>query len=615
MAFDGIVTKKVTEELENIQNYKIDKIYQPDKNTVILGLYGNFANVMLLSCISSNNYRIHLTTHTIKNPTVAPNFCMLLRKHILGYKITKIYTNALERVVFINMQNAENPEKVINKTLIVELMGKHSNVILTDQNGIIIDSLRHTSVEEKAQRDIYPTARYFQPITNKYNLLDVKNFEEFYSLLNLTDDCDIIKKVVDTFNGIGLSNIKQIAKTIEQEKSQYTSQKHIAHRIYDKIMEVLGSQNLTIEVTSAKKNIPNDYCLSTKNEKQNTFSLNFALDDFYFQKESNEIYVNFRNTLLNIILATLKKYEKRLENIDDKLQECKGMDKYKLYGELITANLYKIPNYNISSICLENYYDNNKEIEIKLDKKYSPQYNAKRFYKKYTKLKNALEIVGNQKQETINEIRYIESIVYELDNCKNMEDVQDVYNEIIENDIFKDMLSRKKSTKNKNYKKGKKMTTNKFVSFNPLKYNIDGYTIYVGRNNKENDYLTNKFANKNDIWLHTKDIHGSHVIIKSIKNENINKERENNTLVQTSKSKITKNRSIKSEEKEEINDMFLEGVPKNIIIEAAKLAVMHSKAKNSSNVPVDYCLVQFVKKLPGNKPGLVIYRNNKTIYV
>ena len=574
MAFDGIVTKKIIDELQNIQDYKIDKIYQPDKNTVILGLYGNYTNVSILACISSNNYRIHLTTNLVKNPTIAPNFCMLLKKHILGYKIKDIYTKSLERIVFIELENLENPDKPIYKTLVIELMGKHSNIILLDKNSIIIDALRHTSVEENAQRDIYPTSRYYEPISNKHNLLEINNFEEFFNLLKLDEDSNIEDSIVNTFNGIGLSNLKALTMDIKS-KNEYTSQKNVAHIIYNSILEILNSKNLSIKTTSQKNDSPNDYCLVSSCEK-NSYSLNFAIDDFYFSKENNEIFKNFRNMLLNIILSTLKKYEKRLQNIDEKLEECKSMDKYKLYGELLTANLYRIPGYNTDSISLENYYNNNELIKIPLDKKYSPQYNAKRYYKKYSKLKNALEIVSTQKSETINEIKYIESTIYELETCKDISDVQEIYDEISENEIFKNSFSKKNIFKKKSSKKPKKMTTNKYVSFNPLKFNIDGYTIYVGRNNKENDYLTNKFANKNDIWFHTKEIHGSHVILKTNPNEH---------------------------------------VPENIIYEAAKLAANHSKAKSSSNIPVDYCLVQYVKKVPGNKPGLVIYRNNKTIYV
>ncbi len=561
MAFDGIVTKKIVDELETIKNYKITKIYQPDKNSLILGLYGNSTNLALLVCISSNNYRMHLTTHSQKNPTVAPNFCMLLRKHILGYKIKNIYTNNLERIVFIELENCEIPDKPIYKTLIIELMGKHSNIILTNENNIIIDSIRHTSTEEKSQRDIYPTCRYIFPKSTKYNLLDVSNFDEFNKII---DNSDVCSSIANTFNGISLSFVKHLYNNITLEE------------LYNQIMNFINSDNLSIKITDTKHNIPKDYILDFSENRQ-PFQLNFALDDFYYSKESSEFFTNYRNTILNLILATLKKYEKRLTNIDDKLFECSNMDKYKLYGELITANLYKITNSNQSSIKLENYYDNNNLIEIPLDKKYSPQYNAKRYFKKYSKLKNALEIVQLQKKETLNDIKYIESIVYELESSNTIEDIQYIYNELSESSIFQDKiahLSNKKNNQKKN--KAKKMTLNKFAGFNPLKYVIDGYTIYVGRNNKENDYLTNKFAKKSDIWFHTKEIHGSHVILKTPPGESI---------------------------------------PDNILYQAAKLAASHSKAKNSSNVPVDYCEVRFVKKIPGNKPGLVIYSNNQTIYV
>ena len=252
------------------------------------------------------------------------------------------------------------------------------------------------------------------------------------------------------------------------------------------------------------------------------------------------------------------------------------MDKFRLYGELITSNLYQIPNRNLDSIDIENYYDNNNIITIPLDKKYLPSYNAKRYFKKYNKLKNALTIVNVQKEETIRDIDYIESVIYELDNSKTIEDIEAIYDEISENSLFSDKLKTKSKKTSAKNKKAKPMTKNKLTSFNPLKYIIDGYTVLVGRNNKENDYLTCKFANKNDIWFHTKDIHGSHVILKANPNETI---------------------------------------PDDILFEVAKLAAQHSKAKNSSHVPVDFCKVSFVKKPSGSKPGYVIYSNNKTLYV
>lgn len=587
MAFDGIVTKSIIQELKNIIGYKIDKVYEPDKNTIVLGLYGKGINLALLMCISSNHCRLHLTSHNQKNPLTAPNFCMLLRKHLIGLKIKNIHTIDLERVVFIDLENKENPNKPIEKKLIIELMGKHSNIILTDNNHIIIDSMRHTTVEEHANRDIYPTARYVFPETSKYSFLELKDFEDFYakiepklteyiaSQLESIDNLAIsnfgLDKIIsNTFNGISLSFIQNVIK----ELAITDISRECLKNVYHKINQILNSSCFCISLCNDGK----DYYLYTSDDKASSgYPLNFAIDDFYFEKESLELFRNYRNGILNLILATLKKYEKRLENIDTKLLECKDMDKYRLYGELITSNLYKIPNKNISSIEIENYYNNNDLITIPLDPKYSPSYNAKKYFKKYSKLKNALEIVNIQKQETIQDINYIESVIYELEACKTLEDVEEIYEEIAENNIFADKLKTKKETKNSSKnKKAKPLTKNKLASFNPLKYVIDGYTILVGRNNKENDYLTCKFAHKNDIWFHTKDIHGSHVILKTNPNEM---------------------------------------VPEEILLEAAKLAAKHSKAKNSSHVPVDFCKVSYVKKPNGSKPGYVIYSNNRTLYV
>ena len=586
MAFDGIIIKKISTELKNIIGFKIDKVYEPDKNTVTLGLYGKCSNLSLLMCISSNNCRLHLTSHQQKNPTMAPNFCMLLRKYLIGLKIKNIYTVDLERIVFIDLENNENPNKPIYRKLIIELMGKHSNIILTDANDIIIDSMRHTSTLENSNRDIYPTARYIFPEATKYSFLELKNFDDFYSKIeprlteyitqnslnieSLSISNFMLDKIIsNTFNGISLSFIQNILKELEIGD---ISKKNL-ELIFNKINEILSSSSLDVFITENK----NDYYLYTSNIMyKNQFNLNFKIDDFYFEKESSELFKNYRNSILHLILATLKKYEKRLANIDNKLSECNNMDKYRLYGELITSNLYHIPNKNLNSIEVENYYDNNNKITIPLDKKYLPSYNAKRYFKKYNKLKNALTIVNTQKEETIRDIDYIESVVYELDNSTSIQDIEVIYEEISENSLFADKLKNKSKSKKASNKKAKPMTKNKLSSFNPLKYVIDEYTVLVGRNNKENDYLTCKFANKNDIWFHTKDIHGSHVILKTNPNEI---------------------------------------VPDDVLIEVAKLAAKHSKAKNSSHVPVDFCKVAFVKKPSGSKPGYVIYSNNKTLYV
>ena len=628
MAFDGIVTKAITSELFSLIGSRVDKVFEPNKNSIVLGIYKDGLNYALNSCIDAQYCRINLTTHKFSNPQVAPNFCMLLRKNLIGLKLKNIITIDLERVVIIGFEGFDELDDIISKKLVIELMGKHSNIILLDDENIIIDSLRHIKEVDENFRDILPHTKYSFPTSNKLSFLELKDFEDFknkilkyksssienfengnnivvandsnlnnYGEININNIANIIS---NTFNGISKNFINAIIKNLEIKEINNENLEKIFNYI-NTIIENIGTNNLTFKKILNDKNIVKDYFLvtddiennsikydvltnnsSTKDIQNNSkdwkspFSLNFFIDDFYYNKETSEQFTNYRNTLLKLILDTLKKYKKRLYNIDEKLQECQDMDKYRLYGELITSNLYKIPNKNVDKVDVENYYENNKIIEIPLDKKYLPSVNAKRFFKKYSKLKNALIVVTEQKKDTLKDINYIESVVYELENCTTIDEIVSIYDEISESEIFKEKNLKANSSKKQKIKKSK-LTKNKEVSFNPIKYNIDGYTVLVGRNNKENDYLTLKFANKNDLWFHTKDFHGSHTILKI----------DNN--------------------KQYPND--------NILVKVAEIATKHSKARNSSNVPVDYCEVKYVKKPNSSKPGMVIYKNNKTIFV
>jgi len=561
MAFDGIVTKSILKELTPLIGGKIDKIHEPDRNTIILGIYSQGKNYALNICIDSRNCRINLTTHSKTNPLVAPNFCMLLRKHLIGGRISNISMLGLERLINIEIETINEFNEIEIKTLIIELMGKHSNIILTNNQNIIVDAMRHIN-SESSYRELIPSRIYTLPPSDKFDFTTLTDFEAFYSKFANTDMSELAKTLANTFTGFSLSFVESViskCNIINTSKSELI-------KIYDYIFNIVnGNSNLTFEPIY-KKNKLVDYVLAIA-PPGNRSSLNGFIDDFYFEHETNETFTNYRNTLLKMILDLLRKYNNRLVSINSKLKECDQMDKYKLYGELITANLYRLQNTHTSSIMLENYYDNNNLVSIPLDSKYSPIINAKRYFKKYSKLKNAFQVVSAQKVETEQELNYIESIVYELENSSTLEDVQDIFEEISENIIFKEKL-KKKEKKNKVSKKKKQQV------FSPIEYEIDGYKIYVGRNNKENDWLTLSFANKHDIWFHTKDIHGSHVILKVDK-----------------------------------------PVDDDILVKCAEIAAKHSKAKNSSNVPVDYCLVQFVKKPHGAKPGMVIFTNNKTLNV
>lgn len=586
MAFDGIVTKAITSEISQLKGSRIDKIFEPNKNTIILGIYQNGINYALNICIDAQYCRINLTTHQKANPQVAPNFCMLLRKNLIGLKLKNIITFDLERLIILEFEGFDELDDIISKKLVIELMGKHSNIILLDDSNIIIDSLRHIKEIDENFRDILPHTKYTFPTSNKISFLELKDFEDFKEHLNLSspnsasnnnNDINNLPTIISNiFNGISKNFINAIIKKLEISDTSDTSLEKIFNYT-NEIITNIGTSNISFESIKSNDGTIKDYFLiPEKSSSLQPFDLNFFIDDFYFNKESNEQFKNYRNTLLKLILDTLKKYKKRLYNIDEKLKECDDMDKYRLYGELITSNLYRIPNRNVDEIELENYYENNNKIKIKLDKRFSPSINAKRFFKKYSKLKNALIIVSEQKADTLKELDYIESVIYELENCSTIEEIAFIYEEISENDIFKEKASLKTTTK-KNKVKKSKLTKNKTVSFNPIKYTVDGYTVFVGRNNKENDYLTLKFASKTDLWFHTKDFHGSHTILKL--------------------------------------DNNLPYPNNDILIKVAELAAKHSKARNSSNVPVDYCEVKFVKKPSGSKPGMVIYTNNKTLNV
>ena len=562
MAFDGIVTKKIVSELQTaLTGGKINKIYEPNKNEIILGIYSKGTNYALNLCIASDSYRINLTTHQKQNPLNAPGFCMLLRKHLIGSKINKIYTLELERVVYMELECYNELNDIINKKLVIELMGKHSNIILLNENNIIIDSLRHLSKDENSIRDILPARPYEIPENNKIDFSTIKTFDDFYKTL-------ASEKLIDTaisskYTGLSRLYIQSIEEACGISNDINTSNLKKIYKYISDTINYLDTNKTSIVSTL------NDYSVKITDHTE-VLQANFFIDDFYFEKESNILFTSYKNNVLKLVLSTLSKIKKRLLNINKKIEECKNMDTYKLYGELITANMYKYTDFNSDEVMLYNYYTD-KEISVPVDKNKTPSINAKNYYKKYNKLKNALLVVNEQKLDTISELDYLESIIYELDTAKTISDIDEIYSEIVENTLF-ERTHLKSNTKTTKQKQKNKKVNKEFV---PIEYKIDNYTLLVGKNNVQNDYLTTKLAKSNDIWFHTKDIHGSHAIL------------------------ITKGETPSID----------------ILIRCAQIAAYYSKGKMSSNVPVDYTLIKYVKKPSGSKPGFVIYTHNKTINV
>ena len=590
MAFDGIVTKAVVSELNTcLINGKINKIFEPNKNEILLGVYSSGKNYCLNVSIDSVNYRINLTTNSKPNPQNVLNFCMVLRKHLTGGTIKRIYSNGLERIVFIDIDVYNELNDLITKTLVVELMGKHSNIILLNSEHTVIDSLRHLNKFDNSNRDIFPGSKYLNIESAKKDFLAVKTFDEFYKDVSI-DSENFPSTLSKVYNGFGKKNISYLLEALNIPTAVSTND---LKEVYSYLKDLFASMpdNVVLKEYAADKKGYFAY-----NAINDGLSVNFFLDDFYTSKEQAEQFKQYRDTVLKLVLNHVGKIKERISTIDSKIADCTNAEKYRLYGELITSNLYRIPDYPQSEVTLENYYDNNNLITIPLDEKFSPSKNAKNFFKKYRKLQNTIVIVEKQKELAEAELSYLDSIVYELEEVSTIEDIDNIYSEICDNLIFGKNAntvnnhvynSHDKIANSRNSKSNKQSSSSNM----PEKRNIDGYTVYIGKNNKQNDYLTCRLAQNSDIWFHTKDIHGSHVVLKVDSNPNA---------------------SHANSENSGISNTF--NVPDAVLYKCASVAAYYSKARMSQNVPVDYTLIKYVKKPNGAKPGMVIYTNNKTIY-
>ena len=583
MAFDGIVTKAVVSELNTcLINGKINKIFEPNKNEILLGVYSSGKNYCLNVSIDSVNYRVNLTTNSKPNPQNVLNFCMVLRKHLTGGTIKRIYSNGLERIVFIDIDVYNELNDLITKTLVVELMGKHSNIILLNSEHTVIDSLRHLNKFDNSNRDIFPGSKYLNIESAKKDFLAVKTFDEFYRDVSI-DSENLPSTLSKVYNGFGKKNVSYLLETLNIPTSVSTNNLKEVYSYLKDLFANMPDNVVLKEYSSVKKDY---FAYKSTNDG---LAANFYLDDFYTSKEQSEQFKQYRDTVLKLVLNHVGKIKERISTIDLKIADCTNAEKYRLYGELITSNLYRIPDYPQSEVTLENYYDNNNLITIPLDEKFSPSKNAKNFFKKYRKLQNTIAIVEKQKELSEAELSYLESIVYELEEVSTIEDIDNIYSEICDNLIF----GKNANTVNNHvYNKQSKITNSKSskqsnASNMPEKRNIDGYTVYIGKNNKQNDYLTCRLAQNSDIWFHTKDIHGSHVVLKT---DSLHSSSENSSASCTF------------------------NIPDSVLYKCASIAAYYSKARMSQNVPVDYTLIKYVKKPNGAKPGMVIYTNNKTIY-
>ncbi|RDW20813.1 hypothetical protein CWR48_04630 [Oceanobacillus arenosus] len=556
MPFDGIVTRAVTEELkQTIVPGKINKIYQPTATEVVLTIRSQGKNHTLLLSIHPTYARFHLTGDTYVNPQEAPMFCMVLRKHLSGATIEEIEQNGMERIVTFKIKTRNEIGDLGQKLLVIELMGKHSNVMLIDEEkGNIIDSLKHVSMAQNRYRTILPGQQYIlPPAQDKLNPLE-------------TDGEDLIKKL--DFNAGKLDN--QIVSHLDGF-SPFIAREIVAraglgsgNAYADKYMDV-RSQILNNHYSPAiyRNNKEEFHVIALQSFNGETISfdsVNTMLDSFYSGKAERDRVKQQAKDLSHFIKNEKNKNERKMKKHLQTIKKAEEADHFQKKGELLTANMHLVSkgDKNISVI---DYYDpEQSEITIELNPNKTPSENAQGFFKTYQKLKTSKKIIEQEIIKNQVEIDYLEQLLQQI-NVASVEDIEEIREELREEGYLKKQGKQKKQ-KNK----PKKPVPEQFIA-------TDGTEILVGKNNKQNEYVTTKLGHRDDTWLHTKDIPGSHVIIRS---------------------------KAPSEE---------------TLLEAAELAAFFSKSQNSSAVPVDYTKIRHVKKPNGAKPGFVTYDNQKTLFV
>ncbi|MDF2542074.1 MAG: hypothetical protein K0S47_1792 [Herbinix sp.] len=573
MALDGVVISNVVHELREILlNGRINKIAQPEKDELILTIKGQAREqYKLLLSSGAGLPLIYLTENTKQSPMTAPNFCMLLRKHLSSARILDIYQPGLERIINMKIEHLDELGDLRIKYLIIELMGKHSNIIFCDEDMTIIDSIKRINQFVSSVREVLPGRPYFIPATTeKYDPLTM-DYETFQATI-LRKPIPLGKALYTTLTGISplLANEICCRASLDAELPANTISESIGLHLFknfDRFMEDIKAAAFTPNIVS-KDGTPVEFSSVTltcyANHEVTPFkSVSSMLETYYSSKDAvtriRQKSADLRKVVSNAIDRTSKKYDLQLKQLKD----TDKRDKFKIYGELITTYGYGLePGAKVLTTI--NYYDN-EEISIPLDPTLTPMENAKFYFEKYGKLKRTFDALTNHIEETKSELLHLESIRTSLDIAVQEEDLKELKQELMEYGYIKFKQEEKSR------QPGKKQTPKKGSKSKPFHYiSSDGYHIYIGRNNFQNDELTFQFAEGGDWWFHAKKIAGSHVIVKAGGNE----------------------------------------LPDNTYEEAARLAAYYSSARDSKKVEIDYTLKKNVKKPAGGKPGFVVYYTN-----
>lgn len=569
MAFDGAYLYAVRQELLPLIGARVDKIHQPSRDEIIMYLrhYQNAGKLFI--SISGDSARIHLTETVIENPSAPPMFCMLLRKHLGGGRLTDIRQDGLERILFLDFECVNELGDTVCLTLACEVMGRYSNCILINQDGKVIDSLKRNA-DITRERVLLPAFPYEMPHrTRRINFLDTDDATVLNALL-LAPDQPLEKAIVSLFEGVSPLLAREWAYyTCKSGVRSHTLSEHQQSRLLyciHKTAAMMQNQTYQFHILQTLEGNLKDYLFFRPEQYGNLMivkpmlSACATLDAFYSQRDLKARMKQRANDLFKLIMNRMERITRKLSSQQAELEETSHMEQNKLYGDLLSANLYRMQKGD-HFVILENFYEETcPEIKIPLQVNLSPAQNAQKYYTLYRKAVTAKQKLAEQIAQGQQELMYLESVFDVLSRAETESDLL----------LLRDELAGQGYVKNRNTKQKlpKQMP--------PMVYETtDGFQILVGRNNRQNDMLTLKQASKQDIWFHTQNIPGSHVIL-------ITNQREPSETA---------------------------------IRQTAVIASCHSKARDSAQVPVDFCKVKFVKKPNGAKPGMVIFSNQQTVYV
>lgn len=550
MAFDGLFTRKIVEDIQSLVSGRIHKIAEPSSDTIILTIRSERKNKQLLLSTHANFSRFHLTTEKYDNPFDPPMFLRVLRKHLDGGIIQSITQIGNDRLVEIDIHSRDEIGDLRKRTIVLEIMGRHSNIILIDGERKIIDGFKHHTPNTNTARTIMPGFKYeYPPTVKKLNPFEVDDVNKYINY----NAGKIDRQLLQQFEGFSPLIIKEIVS-----RRPFMNQETLVES-FDEVMNEVDQTPKPVIYSddSTNKEIFYFMPLHTYGNNYMAFdTIHECLDRFYESRGERERVKQRALDLVKIIDQHLQKNRNKLEKLINEKEAARTKDEQQLYGELITANMYQI-NQGDKTLETINYY-NNEPISIPLNPTKSPSMNAQYYYKQYNRLKTREIELEKQIKLTHSNILYFESLEQQLAHI-SVEDIDDIREELEDQGFVKKRKSKKK-------KKSNKITITTFVS-------SDGQTILLGKNNKQNDYLTHKVARKNQLWFHTKDIPGSHVVIQE----------------------------------DEPTDTTIE--------EAAMIAAYYSKASQSAQIPVDYTAIRNVHKPSGAKPGFVTYDSQSTLYV